>query len=1677
MVDFEGRGKVKRGKWQPGDRNDRIRSTFRDWIIGTVTLLNRLSVNQRRAVEVCHSDFSQRNEASDRSIETLKVEGKWGYGTKGLGNRSFGANRDLDLDPTTLNDCENKNLRKNPQNRLTLLLFTKASSYCMHRSLDTVDLGRNADGASVGDPPEEVDGAVNVMPEIFDGCTAVGDLPEDVDATAIATIIFGEIKEKVWLPHLSLEACPEEAPDAIVVGSFVADVCRVVCLASPHSVQYALALALKVESAKELLTPQHTGVSLLPSLASEMFEVWPSRASDSLISPKELQDSTARSEYYRKLDEEAGVGDEHAKNAEIVERRGTCKPSVQGCYMISNIEKWAKLQILQICSNLNDNPAHSSAKTIGNTDPRNDKNNEILEPDDQINRPPVNVDKTTRDVELRDIVSQCYARSIPLPLLEKVFILDTSMGIGHRDLTHCLVSPSPKRSLWRQTAEEGEREGGKLIAGVDYLRHSSPQPLRERITLQGQEITQGDMQRGKGGMGSHSRRLGTMTASLSVPIFKTITNERLGKTVKDNPMAVTKHIYGHMLRVHEASHRREMIDFLLRREGLSPAAAENHTSPLATALSCGYNYLVTTLESAVSKGHTYKQLAWKRGALANCCREHTITTASEITCRYNCTVTALESVHGEVRRTVNEEENQCRRLRETAADESPRQRWNQINDISNGARIVKKETGNIADVLPFSDRVCLVFSLDGYCAEPAAIADLLWFYSSTVLGKGDRRWIDKGGIALRDIGCSRSSKLMNEIRNEMVIEQPQECNFFVDVCVCGGGGGGFYRGNPWTNRIIHAQFLHGKSGSEHAGDRTRNDLVGDERSSSRSTTAALMVGEMGDPRENLPTYGIVPARFPHTKISGPTPPGFEPGSSWWEASGVATRQPGAAHLMPSFIGSQYNTFLRAAQTSQLNLKNTSSFISGAVKLLTIGYAAFHVYRFITSQNCKLRNSPLGNLTFLSTPPPNLNNCHQCCEQWRRYTAGVISSTSPTPICVGYTESSWYGGSEQSAPVESKCVDRNYLRPPRRTSRPSTIGGEEESCPLNVRRPRLMRLVARPKAQAWHVRTSSFLDHRGSEILALRNQALHNRSRLPLLVRPVIESGNLSRPPPAYGVNHYQHESNPMIGHKRKPHGYSWPTLSPEWSGKRKSLPQVVEKTSLGIALQPMKGRSHSTPWEPHPKWRGIVMTQSGHHPGCRTQESSQDTSPTLGPNGLSAKRSNTPPSGRALVPAIGPTIMADTSRQSQGFWQPIGNERRCPILERGYKRRIIHPMQIVCGEYIARHTIAWYCHTAYHARDLPPVYYIPGISNPEEVPHPEVTQPYPHDVDGSDEVVQMYDPPVHQTSTLLILTAGGGGQLKAVMYAKPIPDVQTLEQHIHAASRFGFRVDNLAPVSLYDLKREICENSRAIIGGHDHDHQRRSLLTASIGTVKSEADGRGNELDALLYTQVEVVQVWFDITSDAPPCLRNLLVVPSYHRETWHMQRFAKWYGMTTAFTVTATLQQLTCGGGNGRSPRKPADQRHRPARIPRAKMRKSGPGIELGSQSNCLSNTGPLLYKNVYGVVAMAHMMRSCTSDGPRGGQRRCRKHPCSRHSTATRRGKSKKKIIILGKDIPEVRGRRERKQFYRDGVRGNKLSCFPIEISLPEITRCCVSVEESGPLTARFQTAVNLWTEAAFT
>ncbi|KAJ8874249.1 hypothetical protein PR048_025092 [Dryococelus australis] len=76
-------------------------------------------------------------------------------------------------------------------------------------------------------------------------------------------------------------------------------------------------------------------------------------------------------------------------------------------------------------------------------------------------------------------------------------------------------------------------------------------------------------------------------------------------------------------------------------------------------------------------------------------------------------------------------------------------------------------------------------------------------------------------------------------------------------------------------------------------------------------------------------------------------------------------------------------------------------------------------------------------------------------------------------------------------------------------------------------------------------------HRGSETLALGNQACGLAGVLSVPLVPLQgttgagcrsppglfnKSGNLSRPPPAYGVNHCQHESNAMISHQREPHG-------------------------------------------------------------------------------------------------------------------------------------------------------------------------------------------------------------------------------------------------------------------------------------------------------------------------------------------------------------------------------------------------------------------------------------------------------------------------------------------------------------------------------------------------------------
>ncbi|KAJ8894323.1 hypothetical protein PR048_006943 [Dryococelus australis] len=103
-----------------------------------------------------------------------------------------------------------------------------------------------------------------------------------------------------------------------------------------------------------------------------------------------------------------------------------------------------------------------------------------------------------------------------------------------------------------------------------------------------------------------------------------------------------------------------------------------------------------------------------------------------------------------------------------------------------------------------------------------------------------------------------------------------------------------------------------------------------------------------------------------------------------------------------------------------------------------------------------------------------------------------------------------------------------LRPPNRRGRGIT-SSQRKKAKINVTGGQIRSPnVARPHILA--PSTTEVLRSSPSETKR------HNQSRFLLTARSVIESGNLSRPPPAYGVNHYQHEFNPVIGHQREPHG-------------------------------------------------------------------------------------------------------------------------------------------------------------------------------------------------------------------------------------------------------------------------------------------------------------------------------------------------------------------------------------------------------------------------------------------------------------------------------------------------------------------------------------------------------------
>ncbi|KAJ8894436.1 hypothetical protein PR048_007090 [Dryococelus australis] len=117
----------------------------------------------------------------------------------------------------------------------------------------------------------------------------------------------------------------------------------------------------------------------------------------------------------------------------------------------------------------------------------------------------------------------------------------------------------------------------------------------------------------------------------------------------------------------------------------------------------------------------------------------------------------------------------------------------------------------------------------------------------------------------------------------------------------GGGVTGDPREKPPTNGIVRHDFHVRKSGSDPGRGLnpvrlgvTRAGYPFDHRGPraigmSMEQRRNERVGETGDPRENPPTNAIA-RHDSHTRKSGVIRPGIDPGSPWWEVSGL-TAQP------------------------------------------------------------------------------------------------------------------------------------------------------------------------------------------------------------------------------------------------------------------------------------------------------------------------------------------------------------------------------------------------------------------------------------------------------------------------------------------------------------------------------------------------------------------------------------------------------------------------------------------------------------------------------------------------------------------------------------------------------------------------------------------------------------------
>ncbi|KAJ8869742.1 hypothetical protein PR048_028750 [Dryococelus australis] len=296
----------------------------------------------------------------------------------------------------------------------------------------------------------------------------------------------------------------------------------------------------------------------------------------------------------------------------------------------------------------------------------------------------------------------------------------------------------------------------------------------------------------------------------------------------------------------------------------------------------------------------------------------------------------------------------------------------------------------------------------------------------------------------------------------------------------------------WLQRVVELRLAHTIITTEVNTEQRRN----------------ARAGETGDPEKKPPTSGIVRHDF-HMRKSGGYSAGIHTRSAWVREKSSLTTTPLRTSTAERFQPIIYAFAIARLKRILVSLGYPARLAPGSIPgRVTPGFSQVGIVPddaagrrvFLGSPAKRQSTAPRGSQSEIrSSPEPRAAN-----QQ--------VGTATPFHICI----------------VTYSVVVTYYgltpLRPPNRLGRGIT-SSHRKATRING----TVGQILSPDLALPHIPASST-----TEVLR-RPSHSETKRVLPLTARAFNESGNLSRPSPARGVNHCQHESNPMIGHQREPH--------------------------------------------------------------------------------------------------------------------------------------------------------------------------------------------------------------------------------------------------------------------------------------------------------------------------------------------------------------------------------------------------------------------------------------------------------------------------------------------------------------------------------------------------------------